>query len=61
MARSMDVSSHIRKLLEEKQHHTEALNRINETLDQITSLLGRSGTRRGPGRPAKAGLIRWRR
>jgi hypothetical protein len=55
MARSIDISAHIQKLIAEKQHHTEALARINETLDQIAGLVGgTNGHRRGPGRPPKA-------
>ena len=55
MARSMDISAHIQKLIAEKQHHEAALSRINETLEQIAGLVGgSSGHRRGPGRPPKA-------
>jgi hypothetical protein len=44
----------VQELLEQKAKHTEALNRINETLSRIGSMLGGNGSRaprRGPGRP----------
>jgi hypothetical protein len=49
--RTPDVAGRIQTLLQEKQQHEEALVTINQTLEQIGSLLG--GGRRGrPGRPA---------
>lgn len=50
-----DLSGNIAKLLAEKQHHTDALNRIDSTLQQISALLGvgvSAPKRRG--RPPKA-------
>jgi hypothetical protein len=49
-----DPTSSVQELLEQKAKHTEALNRINETLSRIGSMLGgngRSAPRRCPGRP----------
>jgi hypothetical protein len=49
-----DPTTSIQELLEQKAKHTEALNRINETLSRIGSMLGGNGSsapRRGPGRP----------
>jgi hypothetical protein len=49
-----DPTSSVQELLEQKAKHTEALNRINETLSRIGSMLGGNGSsapRRGPGRP----------
>jgi hypothetical protein len=51
-----DLSGQIQILLAEKQHHTEALGRIDETLQKVASLLGlgaQTAVRRGPGRPPK--------
>jgi hypothetical protein len=54
MARPIDLALHVQKLVEEKQHHAEALSRIDQMLEQIGGLLGQNGHRRGrrPGRPA---------
>ena len=49
-----DPTTSIQELLAQKQKHTEALDRINEMLSRIGSMLGGgngSGVRRGPGRP----------
>ena len=49
-----DPTTSIQELLEQKQKHSEALNRINEMLSRIGSMLGGgngSSVRRGPGRP----------
>jgi len=56
MTSSTDLSGQIQKLLAEKQHHTEALGRIDETLEKVGLLLGLSTeivARRGRGRPRK--------
>jgi hypothetical protein len=56
MTSATDLSGQIQKLLADKQHHTEALARIDETLQKVGSLLGleaQIGVRRGPGRPPK--------
>ena len=56
MTTATDLSAQIQKLLAEKQHHTEALGRIDETLQKVGSLLGMNteiAVRRGPGRPRK--------
>jgi hypothetical protein len=50
-----DFSVQLEKLLAEKQHHTAALHRIDETLEKVGSLLGlntHASVRRG--RPPKA-------
>jgi hypothetical protein len=45
MARSIDIAVHVRKLVEEKQTHVEALGRIDQILDQIGGMLGQNGVR----------------
>jgi hypothetical protein len=52
MTSASDLAGNIEKLLAEKKHHTEALNRIDSTLRQISDLLG-VVAKRGPGRPPK--------
>jgi hypothetical protein len=55
-----DLSVQIEKLLTEKQHHTEALRRIDETLEKVSLLLGTNtqiAVRRGRGRPPKTPLV----
>jgi len=54
-----DLSVQIEKLLTEKQYHTDALRRIDETLDKVSLLLGMNAqiaVRRGRGRPPKTPL-----
>jgi hypothetical protein len=53
MTSATDLSANIEKLLSEKQHHTEALTRIDSTLQQISELLGVTA-KKGRGRPPKA-------
>jgi hypothetical protein len=43
MARSIDIAVHVRKLVEEKQKHVEALGRIDQILDQISGMLSQNG------------------
>ncbi|HSZ54654.1 MAG TPA: hypothetical protein VK797_03280 [Tepidisphaeraceae bacterium] len=43
MARGIDIAVHVRKLVEEKQKHVEVLGHINQTLDQISGMLGQNG------------------
>lgn len=57
MTLTTDLSGQIQKLLAEKQQHTDALSRIDETLQKVGSLLGmntQAAVRRGPGRPPKS-------
>jgi hypothetical protein len=42
MARTIDLESHVRQLVEEKQKHVDALSHINQTLDHIRSLMNGS-------------------
>jgi len=56
MTSTTDLSGQIQILLAEKQHHTEALGRIDETLQKVGLLLGLEASivvRRGRGRPPK--------
>ena len=52
---SGDLAGRIQQLVEQREHHAQAITTIDATLDQIGSLLrsGRDGIaiRRGPGRP----------
>ena len=56
MTSATDLSGQIQNLLAEKQQHTEALSRIDETLQKVASLVGMNSqmpVRRGRGRPPK--------
>ena len=50
--RMPDVAGRIQSLMQEKQQHEEALAQINQTLQQIGSLLGGAPRGRRPGRPS---------
>ena len=52
MARQIDISIHVRRLVEEKQKHTDALARINETLDSISGMLSGNGHAQKSNRPS---------
>lgn len=43
MARGIDITVHVRRLVEDKQTHVEALGRINQILDRIGGMLGQAG------------------
>ena len=47
MPRPIDLASHVQKLLQEKRQHTQALTRIDQTLQRIESLLGHNGQQPG--------------
>ena len=47
MPRPIDLASHVQKLLQEKRQHTQALSRIDQTLQRIESLLGQNGQQPG--------------
>ena len=56
MARGIDIAVHVRRLVEEKQTHVEALGHINQILDRIGGMLGHNGGQSG--RPAAATVTR---